>query len=90
VSASKAAREDRRIFGGERFDGGLRAGLDTTLKKNAEVDVMNHSTGQHGFDFRDDDARTRDILARTVELPKSEGGLVRTINHDRGSGPTGV
>jgi len=58
-----------------------RAGLDTpemngaidhfiaaALEKNAEVDVMNHPAGQHGFDFRDDNARTREILARTVEF----------------------
>jgi pimeloyl-ACP methyl ester carboxylesterase len=58
-----------------------RAGLDMSqlnetidhfvavaLKKNATIDVMNHATGQHGFDCRDDDERTREILARTVEF----------------------
>jgi hypothetical protein len=29
---------------------------------------MNHPDGQHGFDFRDDNARTREILMRTVNF----------------------
>lgn len=58
-----------------------RAGLDmpqlndsierfvvAALRKNVTIDVMNHPTGQHGFDFRDDNQRTREILARTLEF----------------------
>jgi acetyl esterase/lipase len=58
-----------------------RAGLDNpqlnetidrfvaaALKKNVTLDVMNHAAGQHGFDFRDDNERTREILARTVQF----------------------
>ena len=58
-----------------------RAGLDTpqlnvaidhfiavALRKNAPLEVMNHPDGQHGFDFRDDNERTREILARTVDF----------------------
>jgi pimeloyl-ACP methyl ester carboxylesterase len=58
-----------------------RAGLDmpqlndtidrfvtAALKKNATIDVMNHATGQHGFDFRDDNERTREVLVRTVQF----------------------
>ena len=61
-----------------------RAGLDmpqlnetidrfvaVALKKNATIDVMNHPTGQHGFDHRDDHERTREILARTVEFVRT-------------------
>jgi len=61
-----------------------RAGLDmpqlnetidrfiaVALKKNTTIDVMNHATGQHGFDFRDDNERTREILARTVEFVRT-------------------
>ena len=48
----------------------LNQGIDhfvqQALKKNACIDVLNHSTGQHGFDARDDNARTRDILRRTL------------------------
>jgi len=58
-----------------------RAGLDTpayndaadrfiqqALKKNAQLDVLNHANGQHGFDVRDDNERTRDILRRTLDF----------------------
>lgn len=38
------------------------------LKKNVTIDVMNHATGQHGFDFRDDNQRTGEIHARTLEF----------------------
>jgi dienelactone hydrolase len=61
-----------------------RAGLDmpqlnetidrfvaVALRKNATIDVMNHPTGQHGFDFRDDNERTREILGRTVEFVRT-------------------
>ena len=50
----------------------LNDGIDyfvgQALKKNVTLDVMNHATGQHGFDSRDDDDRTREILRRTVEF----------------------
>jgi dienelactone hydrolase len=50
----------------------LNEGIDyfvqQALKKNATLDLLNHSTGQHGFDGRDDNERTRDILRRTVEF----------------------
>lgn len=42
--------------------------ITVALRKNATINVMNHPTGQHGFDFRDDDERTREILARTVQF----------------------
>jgi dienelactone hydrolase len=61
-----------------------RAGLDTpalnegtdyfvqqALKKNANIELLNHASGQHGFDGRDDNERTRDILKRTVEFIRS-------------------
>ena len=42
--------------------------IQNALKKNACMDVLNHANGQHGFDCRDDNARTRDILRRTIEF----------------------
>ena len=42
--------------------------IQNALKKNACMDVLNHATGQHGFDCRDDNQRTRDILRRTIEF----------------------
>ncbi len=45
--------------------------IDQALKKNATLDLLNHATGQHGFDCRDDNERTRDILRRTIEFVKA-------------------
>ena len=42
--------------------------VQQALKKNVMLDLLNHAIGQHGFDGRDDDDRTRDILRRTVEF----------------------
>lgn len=53
----------------------LNEGIDhfvqQALKKNATIDLLNHATGQHGFDGRDDNERTRDILRRTVDFIRS-------------------
>jgi hypothetical protein len=32
---------------------------------------MNHPTGRHGFDILDDDARSREIIARTLDFLKA-------------------
>jgi acetyl esterase/lipase len=58
-----------------------RAGLDTpalnatidrfvaaALARNAPLDLLNHPAGRHGFDILDDDARSRDIIARAVDF----------------------
>jgi len=42
-----------------------------SLAANAEIDVMNHPHGRHGFDFLDDDARSHEIIVRTIEFLKS-------------------
>jgi dienelactone hydrolase len=47
---------------------GIDRFVQQALKKNVELDLLNHSTGQHGFEGRDDNQRTRDILRRTVEF----------------------
>jgi acetyl esterase/lipase len=36
------------------------------LANNAPIEVHNHPTGQHGFDILDDDARSREIVQRTL------------------------
>jgi poly(3-hydroxybutyrate) depolymerase len=50
----------------------LNAALDDfvqqALRRNVSIDVLNHPRGQHVFDCRDDNERTRDILRRTVEF----------------------
>ncbi|HSQ79462.1 MAG TPA: ester cyclase [Candidatus Bathyarchaeia archaeon] len=56
-----------------------RAGLDApwinetvdrfiarALSANAMIEVMNHAGGRHGFDILDDDARSKEIIARAV------------------------
>ncbi len=51
---------------------GLNEGTDhfiqQALKKNACLDVLIHPAGEHGFDIKNDDARTRGILRHTVEF----------------------
>lgn len=48
----------------------LNAGLDgfvaSALSQNLPVEVLNHPTGQHGFDVRDADARSRYIIRQTL------------------------
>lgn len=41
------------------------------LAANAPLDLLNHPKGQHGFDVLNDDDRSREILARTIEFVKS-------------------
>jgi acetyl esterase/lipase len=36
------------------------------LEQNAPVTVMNHPAGEHGFDHKNDDARTREILRALI------------------------
>jgi acetyl esterase/lipase len=58
-----------------------RAGLDlpslnatidrfiaAALARNAPLEAINHPEGRHGFDFLDDDPRSREIAARTIEF----------------------
>jgi len=53
-------------------DAGLNDGLDrfvqAALKYNVSIEVLNHATGHHGFDIEDDNARSREILKRTLEF----------------------
>jgi acetyl esterase/lipase len=50
----------------------LNAGIDRfvqeALAANASLDLFNHPAGRHGFDILDDDARSREIIARTIEF----------------------
>ena len=40
------------------------------LAVDAEIDVLNHPRGRHAFDILDDDARSREIIARAVDFLK--------------------
>jgi hypothetical protein len=43
------------------------------LQRNAPITLVNHPSGSHGFDHRDDDARTREILAMAIAFFKTWG-----------------
>jgi hypothetical protein len=40
--------------------------LDAALAHGVELELLNHAVGEHGFDLVTDDARTRQIVARTL------------------------
>lgn len=48
----------------------LNAGIDrfvqAALSKGATLDLLSHTEGRHGFDILDDDARSRQIIERTL------------------------
>lgn len=54
---------------------GVNASIDrfvgAALERNAPVALVNHPTGVHGFDHRNDDARSREILRLTLEFLRS-------------------
>ncbi len=56
---------------------GVNASIDqfvsTALSRNAPITLVNHPSGSHGFDHRDDDARTREILAMAIAFFKAWG-----------------
>lgn len=56
----------------------LNAGLDAfvraALAANMTLDVLNHPAGFHAFDTRNDDTRTREILAHTLEFVREHLG----------------
>jgi len=50
----------------------LKTGADRfiarALELDADLSVWNHPTGQHGFDIRDDDARSREIIQAALDF----------------------
>jgi acetyl esterase/lipase len=38
------------------------------LARDAELTLLNHATGQHAFDVQDDDPRSREIIAATLQF----------------------
>lgn len=45
------------------------------LTANMVLDVMNHPTGRHNFDIENNDARSREIIARTLSFLKIHLGV---------------
>jgi acetyl esterase/lipase len=46
----------------------IDAFIQTALTRNLHLDVMNHPAGRHGFDVLDADARSGEIIRRTLEF----------------------
>jgi acetyl esterase/lipase len=46
----------------------VRQFMDAALTHNIELELMNHPTGEHGFDILNDDERSRAIIRRTIEF----------------------
>lgn len=53
----------------------LNATVDTFVREGLAaglpLELLNHPSGRHGFDVLDDDARSKEILARTLEFLKT-------------------
>ena len=44
----------------------LKRFLDAAFEHGVDVELLNHAEGEHGFDVVTDDARTRQIISRTL------------------------
>ena len=44
--------------------------VQEALARNAALELMTHPAGQHGFDVMDDDDRSREIIAQTLDFLK--------------------
>lgn len=51
---------------------GVDAFIAKALSLNETIELMNHPVGRHGFDIVDDDDRSREIIARTIEFIKTQ------------------
>ncbi|HEY8131139.1 MAG TPA: hypothetical protein VII12_04555 [Thermoanaerobaculia bacterium] len=52
----------------EPINAALQQFVNAALKHNIEIELMNHPTGEHGFDILNDDERSRTIIHRTIEF----------------------
>ena len=54
----------------------LNQEMDIFLKKalasNADIELMNHPDGRHGFDILDDNPRSREIIVRSMDFVTSK------------------
>jgi acetyl esterase/lipase len=51
-----------------RFNDSIDAFVAEAVARDVELDLLTHPAGHHSFDVVDDDARSRDIVARTLEF----------------------
>lgn len=69
VLIARAGRDNPRLLGTvDRF-------VAAALASDAPLDLMNHAEGHHAFDILDDDARSREILTRTLGFLRERLGL---------------
>jgi len=47
---------------------GIDRFVQAALARGASLDLLNHPDGRHGFDILDDDARSRQIIQRTLDF----------------------
>jgi acetyl esterase/lipase len=52
-------------------NGSLDGFVAEALSKNVPLELMNHPSGPHAFDVLDDDARSRQIIARALEFVRN-------------------
>jgi acetyl esterase/lipase len=62
VLVARAGKDDARI------NASVEAFARAAWSQGVALDVLNHPTGQHGFDILDDDDRSREIIRRTIDF----------------------
>jgi acetyl esterase/lipase len=62
VLVGRAGKDDPRI------NASVESFVRAAWAKGLVVDVLNHPTGQHGFDILDDDDRSREVIRRTIDF----------------------
>jgi acetyl esterase/lipase len=50
------------------LNGGIDRFVQAAVAKGATLDLLNHPEGRHGFDILDDDARSKQIIRRTLDF----------------------
>ena len=58
----------------EMVNRGIDVFIEEALAANALLDLVNHPKGRHGFDFLDDDDRSRSIIAGALAFAKTHLG----------------
>jgi acetyl esterase/lipase len=54
------------------LNGGIDRFVQEALTKGAALDLLNHPEGRHGFDILDDDARSKQIIRRTLDFLRDQ------------------
>ena len=62
------ARAGRESF--PKLNDTIDAFLAEALSRSVDAELINHANGEHAFDIRNDDPRTREIIGRTLEFLK--------------------